>query len=181
MPSIALLPITFSVSLLLTELKKHPEIWDLYKERASSYGPHTKISDIWVRYNDRKNLTEDWFSFHNKHESVWYPEADKIPSVKVITQQVYDYVGGKELGGILITKVPPGEMVDPHIDDGWHPRYYEKFAVQIMGNSKQMFCFEDTQLVTYPGQLYTFDNSKVHWVLNGSTEDRITLIICIKR
>ena len=179
---ISFLPLTLSVYSLLRELEDNPEIWNQYPERTSGYKtPHTKVSDVWVRYNARENLTKDWDSFHNKHTSVWYPVIEKIPSIVSIVEQVYKEVGGKELGGIFITKVPAGEIIDPHVDGGWHPEYYEKYAVQIKGNLQQAFCFDGFSLSALPGQVYTFDNSKVHWVVNGSNEDRITLIICLRR
>lgn len=68
----------------------------------------------------------------------------------------------------------------PHVDGGWHAEYYAKYAVQLKGGAKQAFHFEACSLVTEPGDLYTFDNSQLHWVTNDGDEDRITLIICIR-
>lgn len=93
---------------------------------------------------------------------------------------VLSYVQGERLGGVLITRIPPGCMVRPHIDTGWHATYYDKYAIQLRGNGKQAFHFNDTSLSAMPGDLYTFDNSKLHWVTNESDEERMTLIICIR-
>ena len=173
----------FDVAPLLAEIDAYPEAWNQHKLRTESYGtPHTQVSDIWVRYNPWRNFNGDAAAFVlEPHESEWYPVAASIPAVVQLVDQVMQEVGGKELGGVLITKVPPGGEVAPHIDQGWHSRYYEKFAVQLMGNQDQVFWFEDCELRPEPGDLYTFDNSKLHAVYNRSVEDRMTLIICIRR
>ncbi len=90
-------------------------------------------------------------------------------------------LNGAELGGVLITKVPAGGSVLPHIDRGWHATYYDKFAVQLASNEEQYFWFEDCELVTQPGDVYNFRNDIPHAVYNPSDEDRITMICCIKR
>lgn len=170
------------VAPLLAEIDAHPEAWNRYTARtAIRYGPHAQVSDIWVRYNDIANFTGDLAAFNAPHEAVWYPVAQQIPSVVTLVNEVVRRVAGKRLGGVLITRIPPGGRVEPHVDRGWHAEFYEKFAVQLRGNAQQAFCFEDAELRPEPGDLYTFDNSRLHWVVNDSAEERMTLIICIKR
>jgi aspartyl/asparaginyl beta-hydroxylase len=172
----------YDVSKVLAQIAAHPEVWNTHTMRTEAYQtPHNAVSDIWVRYNDWDNFHGDQAAFNAWHESVWYPVIDKIPAVRALTRTVFKHVKGRELGGVLITKVPPGGEVRPHIDQGWHAGYYEKFAVQLQGNEKQAFCFEDSRLSAEPGELYTFDNSKLHWVTNDSDSDRMTLIICIRK
>ncbi len=179
---IRLLAKGFDVDPLLTEIGKHPDVWNRHRVRTEAYGSvHQQVSDIWVRYNAWENFHGDIAAFNEPHISIWYPMCDQIPSVKSLVHQVMDYVDGEELGGVLITKIPPGGEVKPHIDQGWHAGYYTKYAVQLMGNKDQAFCFERASLSALPGDLYTFDNSKLHWVRNDSDEDRMTLIICIRK
>lgn len=183
MPPIQKIASGFDVSKALRQIADHPEIWNEHSQRTEFYGtPHSGISDIWVRYNDLSNLETDPAAFfQGEHESLWYPVIDKIPAVRALVRQVFKQVGGNRLGGVLITKIPPGGEVTPHVDTGWHASFYEKFAVQLQGNDRQAFHFEGFELRPSPGDLYTFENSKLHWVTNNSDEDRMTLIICIKR
>jgi hypothetical protein len=174
------IPGCFAVSGALSQIAGHPEIWNKYSARKEVY-QHRQMSDIWVRYNDYTNFHGDMESFNKEHLSVWYPEAYKIPAVIDLSYGVCHHVGGSSIGGVLITKIPPGSKVEPHVDQGWHASYYEKFAVQLMGNKRQAFCFEGYSHSAMPGELYTFDNSRLHWVTNDSEEDRMTLIICIRR
>ena len=163
---------------LLSQIESHPGVWNRHKTRL--YGAHSKVSDIWCRYNAWDNF-KDRETFNGPHESVWYPASDEIPAVKSLCADVMGFVDGIELGGVLITMIPADSGVDPHIDGGWHAQYYEKFAVQLKSTPEQAFCFKDSHLSAVPGELYTFDNSKLHWVVNPSKEDRMTLIICIRR
>jgi len=162
----------------LRQIADHPDVWN--RQNTRLYGPHSKLSDIWVRYNAWENF-KDRESFNGPHESVWYPVLADIPAVKPLVLDVMRFVEGKRLGGVLITKIPAGEECKPHRDGGWHATYYEKFAVQLASAPGQAFCFESAQLSALPGELYTFDNSKTHWVINPTSEDRMTLIICIRR
>jgi aspartyl/asparaginyl beta-hydroxylase (cupin superfamily) len=181
MSSISLLSSGWPVAKALSQIEAHPEIWNTHRQRTEAYGtPHNGVSDIWVRYNAWKNYTGDWATFHDKHVSEWYPVIAKIPAVWSLVRKIRRHIGANELGGVLITKIPPGGRVAPHIDGGWHAGHYAKYAVQLMGNKDQAFCFEDSELRPEPGDLYTFDNSKLHWVTNDSDSDRMTLIVCLK-
>lgn len=182
MEPIRLVATGLDVHKAIEQLEVNPEYWDQYTLRTDGYGtPHNGISDIWVRYNDWANFHGDPVTFNGPHVSVWYPAADALPAVKALAEEVYQQAGGKVLGGVLITRIPPGGIVKPHVDAGWHAGYYEKYAVQLKGNGRQSFCFDGVKLRTYPGDLYTFDNSQEHWVSNESAGERITMIVCLKK
>jgi hypothetical protein len=163
------------VSLLATQLKASPALWNQHSKRTTDLdSPHRGVSDIWVRYADAKTNAQ------GPHESVWYSGSDYIPAVRDIVSYVMGLVKGERLGGVLITRIPPGGEVLPHVDAGWHAGYYQKYAVQIASHNDQAFCFADGQHKTKPGDVYWFDNAYEHWVINNSPVERITLIICIK-
>lgn len=183
MPPIIDLMKRFDVTEAVKQIEDHPELWNTHTLRTDRYNtPHADVSDIWVRFNDWANYDGDPVAFTMRpHESVWYPSAYELPAVVKLVHKVFAYVVGHTLGGVLITKIPPGGEVGPHVDSGWHAEHYEKFAVQLKGNDQQAFHFEGYELRPSPGDLYTFDNSRLHWVTNDSEEDRMTLIICIRR
>ena len=169
------------VSGLVEELASNPTLWNSIKYRTeNSTSPHREVDDIWIRYNSLDNLTEDWNDFNKEHEAVWYPAYFSLPSLNKIISNLVTFVNGTQLGGILITRVPAGGKVYPHTDYNWHCKYYNKYAVQVLGNKNQSFCFKDESLSALPGDVYFFNNLNEHWVINDSQEDRITLIICIK-
>lgn len=181
MASIWKLPATFDVAPLVEQIAASPEIWNTHRERTEMYGtPHNGVSDIWVRYNAWTNYTGEWARFHDEHVSEWYPVIHKIPAAWSIVRKVQRLLGAETLGGVLITKVPPGGQVAPHVDGGWHAEHYRKVAVQLMGNQQQGFHFEDGELRAEPGEVYEFINSRLHWVTNESGSDRMTMIVCVR-
>lgn len=180
--SIEALPLRFDVASLVQQLARSPDVWDRYTTRTRRYNtPHGGVSDVWVRYNPWRNFTGDAEAFNGPHESEWYPCVAQIPAAWSIARRLFHAVGGKQLGGVLITRIPAGGEVKPHCDQGWHAEHYEKFAVQLAGNREQAFCFEDGSLSALPGETYTFQNDRLHWVTNPSAEDRMTMIVCIRR
>jgi hypothetical protein len=171
--NIKLLPQRFDVAAVQAELAS-TDAWNKYPWRTNHpKSPHREVSDIWLRYNAIDNLGPH---FNDPHEAVWY-DFD-LPETTALAKAVSQ--GAKRLGGVLITKVPAGAQVYPHVDYGWHALYYQKIAVQIQGNEEQAFCYDDGQLSALPGESYWFDNQAPHWVKNNSPQDRITLICCMR-
>lgn len=175
------LGVRVDVGPLVEKIHAHPELWNAHTLRTKAYGPHVDVPDIWVRFNHIDNFDpEHPYRFVDEHESVWYPSARTLDIYDLVAE-VMQIVGGAELGGVLITKVPAGKDVKPHIDQGWHARYYEKVAVQLQSAPGQGFCFEDGCFDACGGDLYLFDNAYTHWVVNPTDVDRMTLIICFRR
>lgn len=110
---------------------------------------------------------------------MWYPAAESLGIVPLIYEIADRFKAS--IGGVLITKIPPGKQVYPHIDQGWHAREYEKLAVSVSANHEQSFNFEGEQMLSEDGDCFTFDNAYSHWVKNDSKIDRMTLIVCFKR
>lgn len=160
---------------LQLELQRQPQLWNQNRARTQNpTSPHREVDDIWARYGEGEQLTDE------AHQSVWLPASDMIPEVKSHARAVMGLVRGDSLGGVLITRIPPGRQVYPHVDSGWHARAYDKFALQVSAHPQQSFCYEDGQHVTATGDLFWFHNQASHWVINNSPCDRITVIICVK-
>lgn len=154
-------------------LALHPELWNEHRQRTSrADSPHRDISDIFVRYAADPNM-------QGPHDSVWYPCADMI-HVKPLVYDLMRFVEGDRLGGVLITKIPAGKSVLPHIDKGWHAETYRKFCIQIDSVPGQQFVVEDEALESEPGDLYEFRNEYLHHVTNPTESDRISMIVCIQ-
>jgi hypothetical protein len=165
------------VNQIYWELMKHPEWWNKNTGRTDyENSPHKETDDIWMRFGSLKDAATG-----EPHDSLWYPEAEHCANLKQLCFDVMRSVNGVELGGVLMTRIPAGKEVKPHTDPGWHARRYDKFAVQIAAAPGQTFCFDEEFLETKPGDLFYFDNSAMHWVVNPTPYERVTLIICIRR
>lgn len=154
-------------------------LWDEHnKRRTFPNSPHSQMTDIWARFGDVSD--GDYSILGEEHDSVWYKSASVIPNIKDIVFKLMTEVKGERLGGVLITKLPPGGKITPHIDGGWHAEYYEKFYIAIKNPQGASFCFENAIISAEDGECYWFRNDVLHWVENNSDEDRIAMIVCIK-
>lgn len=172
----------YSVAAAQAQLEAHPEVWNQHTWRTEHpNSPHREVDDIWVRYNDLTNFDPDPAVFNGPHDPVWYPVIHKLPAIRELAMRAMVDFGYAVLGGVLITRIPPGKQVYPHSDHGWHARRYEKLCVQIKGDQRQAFHFNDVSLSANDGDVYWFDNSFVHWVTNDSDRERISMIVCVRR
>lgn len=170
----------FDVQLLQEQLKRVS--WNEIRLRTEHpQSPHREVSDIWIRYNPISNFHGDMQKFNDEHTAQWYPIAEHLSEAVHIANLLMTEMQGVALGAVLITRIPAWKQVYPHVDGGWHAKHFEKFAVQVQSNPRQAFCFNAERLITQPGDLYWFDNAHSHWVTNDSDENRITLIVCIRR
>ena len=166
------------VSEIKAELDDNPELWNLFNYRKVAPGtPHADMTDIWVRSNKLENLGAQ---FCEPHFSVWYDAAKKLPATKKFVMDLMAWISGEDLGGVLITKIPPGGKILPHKDLAWHATFYDKFYLQVQGSENQSFASHDHDYRPETGAVYWFNNVHEHWVENNSDTDRITLIICAR-
>lgn len=173
------LPLSFDVQALKKWLEKC-NLWDEWPQRRLGNSPHKDMVDIWVRYNDPKKFKDiaNLASFSEKHESVW---LKNIPEVKEICGAIMGFTSGQKLGGVLITKLPPGKNISAHIDTGWHAKHYDKYFVAIKNEPGASFDFEKVSVDPKEGDVYAFRNDVMHSVSNNSNVDRIAMIVCIKQ
>ncbi len=189
-----------NVAPVCAELDAHPELWNRFTLRTRLYGtPHLQVSDIWCRYRAWSELLEaraqypagelteevdrqliaEWAG--GEHESLWYEAIDALPALRAMVFDLARRFEVERLGGVLVTRIPPGGRVEWHTDGGWHANYYEKVAVLLRADERQAFCFHDGEFRAAAGTVFTFNNQEPHAVSNESSHERITAIICVKR
>lgn len=177
MSKIHLIQRGLNVSAIHWALQQHPELWNQHTARTESpASPHHGLDDIWIRFGDAQRCVDG-----QPHDPHWYPSADVL-GVKPLIYQLFSAVHGDALGGVLITRIPPGATCLPHVDPGWHATHYrDKYGIQIASAPGQAFCFEDERLETMPGDVFWFHNQSLHWVVNPTNYERITMIVCIRK
>lgn len=163
---------------LTAEIDAHPDLWNRHAWRTGfNDSPFAGTSDIWCRYNQPDRIGPH---FNDEHVPVWYPAASVLPSVKPLCHAMMAHFQGDVLGGVLITRVPGGVNIGPHVDTGWHVEYYDKFYLSLRSPKGAAFCFDDARLEPNVGEIWRIDNRQRHWVENPTNEDRMTLIVCIR-
>lgn len=173
------------VSALREQIAANSGLWNVHKNRmALPNNPFDGTDDIWVRYNDLDKAKPDLAGFTDEHVPVWYPAWERLPALRPIIFDLMAHVQGEMLGGVLITRVPHGAEIKPHVDRGWHVEYFEKYYISIdSAPGATFYCQvgEDVEgLTPLAGQCWKFNNTKLHWVMNTSGKARVTLIVCIR-
>ena len=167
------------VSKINAQLAANPQLWDEHTARKdSTASPHKQMQDIWLRYNNPDTIGTT--AFNEEHDSVWYPAAERLSAAVMQAFNIMAAYRGERLGGVLITRIPPGGRIEPHIDMGWHVDYYDKFYLHLESPKGAKFCYDNATIEPKVGDLYWLDNSIRHWVENDGDTYRTTLIVCIK-
>lgn len=168
---------------LLLQLQLHPELWDQHPLRRTRDGsPHTAMRDIWVRFRDwKEHNPEKPAEFTQQHFPIWYPAYYALPALRPMLFWMMNRTEATHMGGVLITRIPPGERIEPHADVEWHPKFYNcKLYLPLATNSECVFRVEDEEVVMKTGELWWLDNTKEHEVVNDGPTDRMTLITCLR-
>lgn len=180
MTSFSRIAIDLDIDNVVRELDENSHLFGELNARKEAPGsPHAEMDDIWLRYGDISKMVSDGDYSHisDEHDSIWLKD---LPASRRLCLEVMAIVGGERLGGVLITRLPPGGKIKPHVDSGWHAAYYNKYYVPIKNKAGSVFGFADGEINGAIGEAWKFDNSIEHWVNNDSDGDRIAMIICIK-
>lgn len=175
------------VASVLGDLDAHPDLWGQIPNRTAFAGsPHAESTDIWVRYGDisEAQRTGDWSLMREPHDAIWYPAWNALTSLHKIVADLVERVDGKRVGGIWITRIPPGKGIKRHADFGWHCDVFDKYYLALQSDAGSVFGCERNgvteEIETVPGTAWLMDNHHPHWVKNHSARDRIMLIVCIE-
>lgn len=168
---------------LLAAVMRQPELWGQNLLRTTfDNSPHREVSDIWLRFNDIEKYNDEnrYNGVMDDHESIDYPAFASLPQARSLIFNLMRFVEGKRLGRVLITRLEPGKKVYSHIDSGSHAEYYDRYHIVLKNSEGSIFRAGDETICMRPGDIYWFDNSVEHEVINNSYDDRIVMIVDIR-
>lgn len=113
----------------------------------------------------------------------WDREAFSILSeAQPIVLDVLRAIPGERLGTVIISRMVPGEIIAPHIDQmpPGIPPYWQRYQIPLSVNPGVEFHCGDERLFMEPGNAYWFNNQIIHSVVNGSDADRISMRVDIR-
>lgn len=164
---------------LLNAIVRDPALWNQNALRTShSETSHSAVDDIWLRFNEVDEEHPE--KVVDDIECVNYPAWWALPQARSIVFDLMRRVEGERLGRVLVTRLAPGRKIAPHIDGGLPATYYDRFHVVLDAAPGCLFRSGDETVQMASGQVWWFDNTKEHEVINNSVDDRIHLIIDIR-
>ena len=166
---------------VLLDLERQPELWNAHTDRTRGDSPHRAVDDVWVRFRPYDELTSPE-AFAEPFIPVFYPAWHQLPHLRPIVFGLMARCEAVALGGVLITRVPPGARVETHDDRGrWHPEFYTtKVYIPLQTNPDCVSVCAGELVVMERGDAWIFDNLKPHATVNDGTGDRITLIVSMR-
>lgn len=163
---------------LVHALHTRPDLWNRNALRREYPGtPHRECDDIWLRFQP-EGMTVD--QIVDAHESVNYSGFAELPAARSIIFALMRQVEGERLGRVMITRLAPGKRIYPHVDGGDHAAYFKRYQVALQSYPGVVFRAADEQVQMRTGDVWWFDNSQEHEVVNNSGDDRLALIIDIR-
>ena len=163
---------------LMHALSANEDLWNQNALRTTHpQTPHKQVDDIWLRFNDLGPFKENILAVADEHESICYPAWKSLPQARVIVFDLMRRLEAVRLGRVLITRLAPGNSIDPHEDGGEHAAYYERVHVVLNGLPGSLFHCGDETVIMRTGEAWWFNNALTHSVVNNSADDRIHMIV----
>ncbi len=108
-------------------------------------------------------------------ESRWTSGSIAFPHARKFIQSTAEGLGGLP-GRAKIVNLPPGKRVYPHIDRGAYYLVHARFHLVLRSTQGSVLRVDDETQRLRNGELWWFDNNKVHEAWNDGDESRIHLI-----
>ncbi len=160
---------------LLNALSVHSDLWNEHTLRTTHpQSPHHAVDDILCLFNDLDAPPEH---IANDLEVIPYRAWNTLPGFKTLALDLIRRVDGGRLGRVMITRLPPGESIAEHIDQGAPAEYYARYHLALQSAPGALNHSGDETVVYRPGEFWWFDNRAPHSVVNNSADDRIVVVL----
>lgn len=175
---------------LMMAINDQSGLWNQYTLRTQApETPHREIDDIWLRMNDLEKCLQakETDGFFDHRESINYPAWEKLPQARDLIMALMTRIQGERLGRCFISRMAPGKCIYPHKDIGDdlsvyydNEPYYSRFHIVLQGLPGSIFKAGDEQVCMQTGEVWWFDGSQEHEVINNSKDDRIHIVCDIR-
>lgn len=172
--------------LAIHRLEKMSDAW-----REGTYlrdypqGPFGEIESIILRFPAKTvHETEEALKNHvasfDQHENIDQPVFKALPEARPLIFGLMASVQGERLGRVIINKIPPGSRIFPHADTPVHAQYWDRFHVVLSSSPGVVFRAGDEKVYMATSEVWWFDNTKEHEVINNSADDSIHMLVDIR-
>lgn len=163
---------------LLTAIQRQPELWNQNDLRTTHpMTPHDAVDDIWLFFNEIRENPADAIE---DLQTVPYGAWEKLPQARAIVFDLMRRVEATQLGRCIITRLPPGGVIAPHVDHGSPATFYSRFQIPLQCAPGCLFKIEDETVTFKAGECWLINNRAEHSVINNSAEDRVALVVDVR-
>ncbi len=178
-----------AVAGLLLALHRFEKSHGIWREdtflRDYPQGPFGDCESVILRFPPRSvHETEEALKNHeahfDQHENVDQAAFKLLPEARPLVFGLMAAVQGERLGRVIINKLKPGGRIFPHADTPAHAAYWDRHHIVLQSAPGVVFRAGPEQVYMAPGEIWWFDNSEEHEVINNSADDRIHLVVDIR-
>jgi len=164
---------------LLHQIVRHEELWNQNTLRTQHEGsPHRHVDDIMLRFQDMAALEAQ--QIMDDAECVWYPAWDVLTEAHKLIFDLAYMVKAERIGRILISRMAPGKVIEPHEDGGAVADYYTRYQMPLQSAPGCVFDCAGERVQMEGGQVWYFNNKLTHSVVNNSATDRISMVVDLR-
>lgn len=158
---------------LMAAIARQPGLWNQDNcRREFENTPHTATDDILLRFGSKDG---------NELEAMDTVAMQALPDVKSEVLNIMRLVNGSRLGRVIITRLEPGKKILPHSDVmGEYSKYYTRYHLVLQGMPGSMFNCGNETVNMLTGELWWFDASAEHSIINNSKDDRIHMLVDVR-
>ncbi len=109
------------------------------------------------------------------HESRWTTGSKRFPFIRAYLEEVAKGLNSLP-GRAKIVCLPAGKRVYPHIDRGEYYRVRNRYHLVLQSAAGSWLKAEDEEIRMKEGELWWFDNDRMHEAFNDGDQDRIHMI-----
>ena len=156
------------------------EAWTKYSERQKFIKVQRETQSVFLRAPVVSLVpppVRKWLGIdlNNSQSTFWTPQAKSMPDCRKFLQDFADSQGAKLARATLVRLQPQGKVY-PHIDEGTYYKRRNRYHLVLQSPSGSILTSGDETVVMKAGELWWFDNKKVHSAENIAAEWRIHLI-----
>ena len=162
------------------EVFRHRHLFSRSMRTSFQGSPHREAADLLIRvptgYPDRP-IAE----LYNELNCEWTDESAEMPLLCTLVDDIQSFLGAKKLGRVMLAALGPRKHIYPHPDEGMVPHYYERYHYVISTGKDCIFIVQNEALTLEAGMLFRADVRSPHAVANLGTQERINLIMDVRR
>lgn len=165
---------------ILQGLAHYDDLWGENKLRTNHpETAHAEVSDVWVWFNDVDPQAMELAI--DDRDVIPYRAWTLLPQLRPVVFAIMRAAEGVRLGRVLITRLGPGKRIYQHVDGGAPAEYYSRYHLALQSLPGANFQAGDEVINMRSGELWRFNNRVEHSVVNNSADDRIVLIVDVRR
>ena len=173
---------TFDISGLRTIVRSFTDdAWNEDASRQAAFNAHVATQTLkLIADSDFRHTDPTYHPLFARLEPQIRPLMDHIRSHFLQTlrqRRVAEQNGPGYFVRALLTRLPAGAEIKPHIDDGESLKRCHRIHVPLISNPDALFIVGNLRFHMPEGEMWEINNRRTHAVRNAGTEARVHLIM----